>query len=114
MMKETKKGLGSNKQGEMSEVTSEYNLGSAKLIEVKGAEGEVDGKTLKVTTNYSESISFKIVVKEKGKTAIYIYVHKRDVSLPEGNKTPNDVKPVIKPSKTKYPYVPQPALRELL
>ncbi len=114
MMKETKVGIGRNKQGEMSEVVSEYNLGSAKLVEVKGAEGEVVGKTLKVITNYSESISFRIVVKEKGETAIYVFVHERVVGVPEGNKTPNDVKPVIKPSKTLYPYVEAPALRELV
>ncbi len=106
-------GFGSNLRGKTSEVISEYKLVDCEFVEVRGAEVVKQTKTkLVVSTRYTDSISFTVVVREDERVAMYRFTHLREVSDAVG-KVPNQVEPTVKPTKSKHVYVEAPALREL-
>ncbi len=115
MVEEVTRGTGSNYRNEVSTVKSTYKLNGAELIDVQNAHCKVtkSGK-LTVITEYSESCSFKIVVKEDERLAIHTFSHVREIVPRENNHIPNKVKPRVKSTKSKYPTVDAPSLVELV
>jgi len=103
-----------NQDGDV--ITSDILLNGAEFKEVKGAKGVMrkDG-VLEVKTTYPNDISFNVWVIEDERLCSYNFVHYNKVEIePHDNKPKNDMKRVKAPSDTKYPYVPKPALTELL
>ncbi len=98
MVTEVKKGIGSNLLGSLSKVTSEYKLSKGtELIAVKGASSTTRGNKVRVTTEYSESLAFKIVVREDERTVIYPFTHVREVEVPAGKVDINSVAATVRP-----------------
>ncbi len=113
MITETKEGTGTNYLGELSRVTSEYKMSKGTtLVAVKGASSTVRGNKIVVTTEYSESISFRIVVLEDDKTAIYPFVHERTVTALPGRTNINQVAATVRPALD-VPSVVTPSLEEI-
>ncbi len=98
MVTEISEGIGSNMLGALSKVESEYKLDKGTtLVAVKGASSTVRGNKVVVTTEYSSSISFKIVVIEDERTVIYPFIHVRSVTVPSGKTDINSVAATVRP-----------------
>ncbi len=66
--------------------------------------------TCTVETTYEDSISFKLTADDVTET----FVHRRIRVVPNGRTDINSQEPTVKPKDTKYPYVEQSALTELI
>ena len=98
MVTEVKAGVGSNLFGSLSKVVSEYKLSKGTtLVAVKGASHTVKGNKVFVTTEYSASLSFKIVVSEEGETEVYYFTHVRTVTPVAGKVDINSVQATVRP-----------------
>ncbi len=98
MVTEVKAGVGSNRSGSLSKVVSEYKLSKGTtLVAVKGASHTTKGNKVFVTTEYSASLSFKIVVREDERVVIYPFTHVREVEVPAGKTDINSVAATVRP-----------------
>lgn len=92
-MKEVKSGVGSNLRGEVSLVSSEYDLEGEVLVAVIDADiVKQTKKKLTVSTKYTDSCSFKIVTEDD----TYVFVHRRTVTDKPGI-VPNQIEPTKRP-----------------
>ncbi len=83
MVVEIESGVGTT-DGSVSVLSSEYRLGKGtELIEVLGGvTSSLRGDTLKVTSTYSDSLSFDIVSEFDGVRSVDNFSHVRDVVRP--------------------------------
>ncbi len=113
MVTEISEGIGSNMLGALSKVESEYKLSKGtELVAVKGASCTTRGNKVVVTTEYSSSMQFNIVVREEGVIVSYPFIHTRHVKALAGRTDINSRQPAKRARPVKE-VVELPGLVEL-